>query len=67
MCRSTSTVTRARCWHRTPRGIASVEWERGPGGWRFEASVPDGSEARIVVPSAQRTLGSGHHVVTIPV
>lgn len=51
--------------HRTPLGDAAVAWQRGPGGWRFEVTVPEGSGARIVVPGAERVLTPGTHLVRL--
>ena len=59
-------VTRARIRHRTPLGDACVDWQRGPGGWRFDVTVPDGAEARVRVPAGERDLGPGRHVLHLP-
>lgn len=59
-------VTSGRMSHRTPLGTAAVKWQRGPGGWRFEVQVPEGSTARVEVPGATRELGSGAHTLFLP-
>jgi alpha-L-rhamnosidase len=59
-------VTSGSIWHRTPLGEARTAWERGPGGWRFEMTVPAGSIATIRVPSGTRELAPGSHLVHIP-
>ncbi len=56
-------VRSARIAHRTPLGEASVRWQRGDGGWRFEVVVPDGATAHVRIPGAERQLGAGNHVV----
>ncbi|SDY64875.1 family 78 glycoside hydrolase catalytic domain [Herbiconiux ginsengi] len=58
-------VSRASIRHRTPLGEARAAWERGPGGWRFEVTVPAGASARIVVPGGERELSEGDHIVRI--
>jgi alpha-L-rhamnosidase len=58
-------VTSARISHRTPLGEAAVAWERGPGGCRFEVSVPAGSSARVRSVGEVLDLEPGHHVVTV--
>jgi alpha-L-rhamnosidase len=52
--------------HRTLLGDAAVHWERGPGGWRFDVTVPPGAVASIRVPHGTRELTPGRHVVHIP-
>jgi len=59
-------VRRASIAHRTPLGEASVTWERGEGGWRFEVVVPEGATATVRVPGAERRLGAGASVVHLP-
>ena len=59
-------VTRASTWHRTPLGDARTAWERGPGGWRFAVTVPDGSSAHVSVTGGERDLGPGEHVIHVP-
>jgi alpha-L-rhamnosidase len=59
-------IDRASIHHRTPLGPASVQWERGRGGRRFEVRVPDGSAASLEVGGEWRSLGPGHHVVHTP-
>lgn len=59
-------LTSARIAHRTPLGDASVAWERGPGGWRFDVSVPDGAVADLRVPGSERVLESGVHRLLLP-
>ncbi|NKY10420.1 family 78 glycoside hydrolase catalytic domain [Cellulomonas hominis] len=56
-------VTRARIRHRTPLGDARVAWERGPGGWRFAVTVPEGATARVRVAAGERLLEPGDHVL----
>ena len=58
-------ITRASIRHRTPLGEATVAWERGAGGWRFEVRVPAGATARITVPGDERELSQGEHIVRI--
>lgn len=60
-------VTRARVSHVTPLGDVRVSWERGPGGWRFEVTVPQGSSAQIKVPGHQKELAPGAYLIRIPV
>jgi alpha-L-rhamnosidase len=59
-------VARASIRHRTPLGEAAVTWQRGAGGWRFEVTVPTGATAQVRVPTGDRTLPPGHHVVHFP-
>jgi alpha-L-rhamnosidase len=59
-------VEQATVRHRTPRGEAKVAWQRGPGGWRFEVTVPPGSTAIVRVPGAEHGLEAGNHVVHLP-
>lgn len=58
-------ISRASIRHRTPLGEATVAWERGSGGWRFEVRVPAGATARITVPGEERELSQGEHIVRI--
>ena len=59
-------VTRAHIRHRTPLGDARVAWQRGPGGWRFEVTVPEGAVAHVRVPAGGRDLVAGEHVLHLP-
>ncbi|CAN7146403.1 family 78 glycoside hydrolase catalytic domain [Microbacterium sp. LjRoot45] len=54
-------IDRARISHRTPLGDAAVAWQRGPGGWRFDITVPAGSSAVVRVESAEVELDAGRH------
>jgi alpha-L-rhamnosidase len=58
-------ISRASICHRTPLGEVRSAWERGPGGWRFEVTVPPGASARIRVPGEERELSEGEHIVHI--
>jgi alpha-L-rhamnosidase len=58
-------ITHASIRHRTPLGKAGSAWERGPGGWRFEVTVPAGAFARIRVPGHERLLAGGQHTVRL--
>ena len=58
-------ISRASICHRTPLGEVRSAWERGPGGWRFEVTVPPGASARIRVPAEERELSEGEHIVHI--
>jgi alpha-L-rhamnosidase len=59
-------ISRAAIRHRTPLGEASATWERGVGGWRFEITVPTGATGQVRVPTGERELEAGHHVVHFP-
>lgn len=56
-------VSRADIRHSTPLGEARAKWERGPGGWRFEISVPDGAQAHLRVGAEEQELSAGEHVL----
>lgn len=58
-------VTRASIRHHTPLGTAAVSWQRGPGGWLFDVTVPQGASARVRVASGDARLSPGRHVVRI--
>lgn len=58
-------VSRARIRHRTPLGDARVVWERGPGGWRLEVTVPPDAVATVRIGPARRELPAGEHVVHV--
>ncbi len=58
-------ITRASIRHRTPLGEARSAWERGPGGWLFEVTVPPHASARLLVPGHDRELGPGRHTVRL--
>lgn len=58
-------IDRASIRHTTPRGEASVDWRRGPGGWSLDVTVPEGSEAVVRLAGTERTLGAGTHRVRI--
>jgi len=49
-----------------PAGSPRVEWQRGGGGWRVVASVPDGVTAHLRVAGHERQLAAGEHVVHVP-
>ncbi|HET7723846.1 MAG TPA: alpha-L-rhamnosidase C-terminal domain-containing protein, partial [Propionibacteriaceae bacterium] len=58
-------VTSARISHRTPLGEAAVAWERGPGGCRFDVTVPPGASATVRDGGQVLHLEPGRHVLTV--
>jgi len=58
-------LTHARISHRTPLGQASVQWERGPGGWQLEVTVPPGSHADVRVDDQSIGLEPGTHALRV--
>jgi alpha-L-rhamnosidase len=59
-------VRSARIRHTTPLGEASVQWERGVGGWHIDIVVPAGARAHLRVPGNDRRLASGAHSLVLP-
>jgi alpha-L-rhamnosidase len=53
---------------KTPHGVVRVEWTLDDGGFRLEATVPDGVAADVVLPDgARHTIGGGTHRFDCPV
>lgn len=54
-------VTSARISYQTPLGRAAVIWERGPGGWQLDVTVPDGASALVNLEGDSLALKPGQH------
>jgi len=54
-------IVSASIRHRTPHGDANAAWERGPGGWSVQVTVPPGTLATVDIGGVRTELGPGNH------